>query len=534
MEQLPIEVLSKVFNRLDTSDYCHCSSVNKYWYSVFTPLLYSSVRPANTTALCSFTASLSMDVGVFVKELDLKLLDYQYCYNIHPRKHLYLIDILTLCPNIEHLTVPYMYEIINGLIHSTMPVLRLKSLTFSNTNYLDHDGEKSVMLTYHQFRSSLTRLDLTPIKSTICSMDQIITWLESFPLLTDLIIASPHSLRKWTLFNSLFTHCPYLTHVKYGGYSVKNDDSVPYPHLTSLELELDVFNTQLTGYIKRKFTHIARLVIYCNTERPSEINLMDDIMSIKTLKYFHIIFNGYSVPVLTLKEYIDLFFGYPANTINEIEMFQVKVLHHNASMSYDKDTRTRKLMFPMDGDFLESRMTGIGSLFDTMKIHDLIGGRYLLNCALINRLFPRLSQLEMKQMDSVLVKPMTKNHHMKTLKVGKAQAVNAWFRGIEQAYPSLENLEMTLCGKRMKKASRFVRPMRLPHSVISLTLKCSTRVCRHLAILKEVDGCTVKMWGYNYRTKEVTFMENEEAIKPSQKAIIMKSNTIEHVSLILH
>ncbi|KAI8970716.1 hypothetical protein BDB01DRAFT_814399 [Pilobolus umbonatus] len=493
-----------------------------------------------------FLTSINTKVGHHIKELDLKFLNHKY--NFHPGLEVLLIDTLSLCPSIKRLTVGYIPEIVNGLLSDKMPVLKsLKMLSFDKY-YLRNQPDKT-MDCYYKFKSSLTHLNLlSVITASKGSISQMIpSYLQSFSLLTDLTILSGKAEARLHLFDAILINCPHLSHLVYRDLTshrdIYNTSSDTYPQLKNLKLRIPRFDSHYTRYIRKKLTGLTQLVfdIYHFPHDWKEY-VLDDIIACKPLEYYQINMQWYWITSDLFKQFVTQFIAYPSDTINEIECIPEDVGLDRITFTHDKYTRTKSISLPLHYPLYSIGyvFVNMGFYFDTLKIitKHIHRDKVVYNYQTINEVFPRISCLGVDDIERISIDGLTiPNYNMKTLKVGKARVSDSWFRSIEIGYPSLKYLVLSLNGKYMASVDYTRGQFQLPNTgITSLTLNCPMRVRRHMVIIKYIDGCTVKVWSYNYRTKRVTIAENDEAesvvrMSPVKRRVTMVSNTIENVIL---
>ncbi|KAI8968119.1 hypothetical protein BDB01DRAFT_840302 [Pilobolus umbonatus] len=389
------------------------------------------------------------------------------------------------------------------LLKLPMPVLkRLKVLSSTWKLYLNYQPLRLMHCNY-KFRSSLTHLDLSFLIGVLLrNIGEIIpAHIKSFSLLTHLNMCSETWINKYR-----------ETGIESNSYHCGSPDTYPQPK--NLELNMHSIDQQYTSYIRRKLIAITHLKMDASYSTVIWIKrVLDDIKSCKALNYYHInihVTRGSSLH----RPYIGQFMEYPFTTINEIICAPNKTMENAMSFTYDKHTQTREVLFTQidyPGGLLEDTFENIGSCFDTLKIvaGHIKGVEGVYSYQIINEVFSRLSYLEVDDMGRVSTDGVTiPNFNMKTLKAGKVQINNPWLRNIEIRYPSLKTLVLSL----NKRTEYNLTQLQLPNTgLISLTLDFPIRARRHRVIIKEVDGCSVKVWFYNYQTKYVTYAENSQA-----------------------
>ncbi|KAI8970780.1 hypothetical protein BDB01DRAFT_813810 [Pilobolus umbonatus] len=554
MDRLPAEILSKVLIHLNTTDFFHCAHVNKYWYTVYTPILYSSIKPSTKHQLNLFLASMTrhpkyVEYGQYIKELDLELMDHTYGYIIKSNNKLLIVDVLSRCPNLERLVVAYNYKHVKGLVNEDMPVLRnLKCLSMDCYDLKASTG-RVVMDCYHKFRSKFTHLDLIPVTIVFnrWKLKQISAYLQSFQSLTDLRIKVPLSMRDSPVFDTLFYDCPHLENVYFHGFKFNGSicDTLPYPDLNTLHLTMHSIDIQYIHYITRRFTCLSSLTFTYYVDPEHDVKpLIHGVFSIQTLNFFQLelVYQPHDQFWQCAKHFLEVPLH---NVTNKITVKQSGVLDKKRTFTYNKTNRIRALVIrPFNYDCamkdIVSNLEAIGSDTHIIEVYNE-HTKAMVNCRKLNQIFPKLTELYLADMDKVTRSSIsTPSYTMSTLKLGRVLIQPSLFEGIQVNYPLLKNLVLLLNSKKMNVTRFYPGTLQLPKTGLrSLTIVCTATLCRSIVVLKDLGDTIVKAWYYDHRARKVTITEHEESLAVSQKRntkkiFFLTSSTIEIVNFIPH
>ncbi|KAI8972524.1 hypothetical protein BDB01DRAFT_854571 [Pilobolus umbonatus] len=527
MEQPPIEIFELIIDHLDPLDYYHCSTVNRYWYNMIIPFLYTNVSLKDDRQHMLFINSMrfyprSIEAGYYVKEFSFRHLYYTDGPSDHTNEIKTPVDALQYFPNIEILRLPNDDYPLQCLLANRVPVLKsLKKITFRRARVCENTG-RLLMKCYYKFRASLTYLNLRTLQELFnrYTLIKVTTFLQSFPRLAEMDAQVPPRFIDSPFFDTLVSHCPTLTRLNYCGYKMNNQNisDTPFPQLKSLTLVLSTVDLEYAYYIRRKFTSLTHLVVEFEddyTENPGPF--FTQIMPLKTLQSYTIKFNRDSEVYNNYWIYYQQFLKYPVpDTINRIHFLSPANACYKTSLVYDKNEGIRTVVViipstPQPPNAIYKKLEKIGDYIDMLKIHC---DRYqpMISFQKINDLCPQLTHLHIADCQNLEPDPLVlPNYNMKSLKLGRVDLENRFYREIEQGYPSLHELTLTLFS--VKRLS-----IQLPTSVRLLTLRCPRQLHRHVLVLKEVKRRPVKAWHLDFNTNAVIITEHEEASVVEQRS----------------
>ncbi|KAI8972500.1 hypothetical protein BDB01DRAFT_467306 [Pilobolus umbonatus] len=333
MEHLSVELLQQVIKCLNSNAIYHCITVNKTWYATAIRYLYNYVNPQDSYHQRLLMKSMTLyprcsGAGIYVKKLNIRRI---YRQEEDPLDiFTQTMDVLSYYPNIKHLSLPRDDYAVQCLLSDRMTYLKsLKKISFDHGT-LSYEIQIEILECSHRFRSTLIFLDLTNLAKALepISYTQLQMYLQSFPLLTGLWINEPSSLRYSTLFDSIFSWCPCLTHLYYSGHHKRSLDesNASYPNMKNLTLVLLELDMNYIRFIKNRLTSITHLTISFEIDFSlSRNSIMPEIMSIPTLQKFTAKFRPNNESTNKFWVHQRQFMTYPFQNIkNRLLFFQVQ------------------------------------------------------------------------------------------------------------------------------------------------------------------------------------------------------------------
>ncbi|KAI8972499.1 hypothetical protein BDB01DRAFT_809997 [Pilobolus umbonatus] len=558
MEKLPIELFDEVLLYFDNIDYYNCLQVSKLWFNVFTPILYSSIKPESEYQLHLFLASMTRhpkyaEYGYYIKELYLNYMENSDTYKIITNNKLLIIDVLSRCPNLERMAVGFFEDTVQGLVGDDMPVLKhLKHFEYIQPSWPPWHQNKYktsevVLKAFHKFRNTLTKLDLEFTSEALNNFQLInlSTYLQSFRSLTDLRIVVPSSLEKSPVFDTVFSDCPHLTNVYFCGFRLNGQkhNILPYPTLKQLHLEMTYFDVQYIYYITRKFTCLSDLTFTYDHGLEKNIKILcHNMFSMNSLGKLLLMQRGQ--PGNSFCQSTKYMMQFPLiGTSNKILLSASGIHKLMSSFEYNKFTRTRTLRIHVSNNNLgivnyESALAIPGPYIDRVEVHN----KHFfpsVNRERFNQIFPKLSELYLGNSSSATgTEVLTRCYTLRTLDLDRVTIGQSLFDDIRYAYPSLQNLILKLNSKNMNITNFYPGTLELPKTGLkSLTIDCTTALRRSFVVLRAVGDTIVRAWSYDHGTLKVTVTEHEEALAVSQKRNVkkiffLKSSTIEDVTFL--
>ncbi|KAI8972532.1 hypothetical protein BDB01DRAFT_839383 [Pilobolus umbonatus] len=552
MDRLPAEILSKVLIHLNTTDIFSSMNVSKYWFNVFTPVYYSSIKPATKYQLQLFLGSMTrhskyVEYRHYIKELDLTHANNPYEYNIIINNQHFVVYILSCCSNLERLTIAYHPEIVKGLVETDMPFMNhLKYLSIESA-FLNFEKGKAITDCYYKYGSKLTFHNLVPFTEVLnrWKPDQLSTYLQAFHSLTDLYITVPVSLRLSPVFDILFSACPYLRNVNFCGFGLNGpiNDTMTYPQLETLHLEMDFIDVQYIHYIKRKFICLSDLSLIFSDGLESDVEpLIHGIFSIRPIKVFRV--KARTQHNILFWQCAKMFLTFPlVNVPNKIAIKRVKGGDNRSTLIYDKAIQTRTIVTEPPSFYDENinhdrkKLEELGAHFDIIELH-IYYALFGFDHHGFNQVYSRLSEIYLSNDTELSYNPgIDPSYTVKSLTLDRFKLKHSLFEDITLEYPLLQNLVLLL-NQKMINSTKVGCTFQLPETGMkSLTINCPFNLQKNMVVLKYEGDIIVKAWFYNYRDRKTNITKHKEAsailqMPKAGKAFFFKSSTIEDVTFV--
>ncbi|KAI8972525.1 hypothetical protein BDB01DRAFT_810067, partial [Pilobolus umbonatus] len=560
MEHLSAELIQLVAEQLDFNDFHRCLRVNKYWYAIFIRLLYAVIKPKSKYHLKLFLESTTiysrcMEAGNFVKHLDMSYLSSADKFNIRFENGVDFIDALLFYPNIEHLSVDYKVDIIQALMNPRLPGMnKLQVLHLYPWSY-DIDFKYNIMDCYYKYRSQLTCMKLDSLTSIISAYtpDSFITYLESFPHLKSLYIEIPlDTFEDSPMLNNILSHCPTLTRMQYACDSLNtlncgSEIDIKYRLIRQLDITVNSLYLQDVFYIKNSFTYLDHLTLNAFGTVDDECVVITELMQIEALRNLRLQIPRYSESIMNTfwKHACFLSHYLQEHAITKASFTLNNSAYGSSILSFSKcpftGIRTIKSNLSVQRHAAisyELYLKEIGHRLDELKIEDRYYGSSI-TIERTNEMCPVLSKL------SLFGHKLTKsnrvarpNHNLHNLTLYQCTFSLAIFREMEQAYPMLRRLTLSVASisSDHNYAAGKIYQLQLPETgLISLAI-FSYDELSNILVVKEVDGVSIRSWHYNHESEGMVVTEHRDIFLVKQilsvnPLFLFKSTTVESVCI---
>ncbi|KAI8974055.1 hypothetical protein BDB01DRAFT_807349 [Pilobolus umbonatus] len=526
MEHLSVEVFQLITQHLDAKDTYECLLVNKWWYSLFIPLLYQDITPRSEHQLKLFLESMALyprskEVGVYVKQLDLFFLTSIHAFRMSSDAEIDFIDALVNCPNIEKLTVNGSSSMMLAVLNRKMPVWKkLKYIVFG---WIGLSYSSYIMDWYNKYRSSLVSLNLVLLWNILSEYtpDSLISYLASFPCLEDLCIDirfAPYN--NHPIFHHILNECPRIKHIDFGTTSlhIPTDNSViKYYTLQNLWLMVQDLHVVDIQYIKHRFPHLKKLELEVNEKVYDMVNVIKALGDLKTMNEFNLKIHGPmdAYNIRAFWRYIS-HYSMQERVVKKANLM-LNVYQHFIALASSKCKNTGirtvslSLSGPSDGEIpYDEYLTSIGDNLDELSM-SYPSDPFTVDLDVINMNCPVLSKLELYTMRLSTMHQFTfPNHNLTTLSLSQCHISDLTFRNIEIAYPKLHHLSLSMCYLNLEDLKDNTCYFQLPNTGLNslkIVYNPSCGSCTNVVAMKAVEGAPVRLWHNEYWCQPIIITE---------------------------
>ncbi|KAI8970720.1 hypothetical protein BDB01DRAFT_839933 [Pilobolus umbonatus] len=155
----------------------------------------------------------------------------------------------------------------------------------------------------------------------------------------------------------------------------------------------------------------------------------------------------------------------------------------------------------------------------------------------IYRLCPNISVLNISDHGKFTSNPSTApNYNIKGLTLEETRIHSLLFKDIQACYPMLQELKLISNHDIVSTGNVY----QLPETGLKrLILEYRSPVNRHMMVVKEVDGKTIKSWHYNYQSGDIKVTEGVNVADvvrqlSSEGLLLFKSTSIDSVLFTMH
>ncbi|KAI8978103.1 hypothetical protein BDB01DRAFT_852641 [Pilobolus umbonatus] len=514
MYTVPTEIFEKIIQNLGKKDLYTCLTVSKHFYSISIRCLFEEVCFTYQDKLTSFLDSFNLYprskragnyTRSFITSCDLSLFT-----------EMHFIDILTLLPNIEELSIIATRKLIHMLTNTTkliLPKIKILHLYLSSKHY-----QEGVMDCWYRYRSSLTLLPEIPVYKVHedYTVNDLTSYLASFPCLNTISIdAKDTSVGQTLELKDILQACPLLANLNYTSTSLLTDSTNPaiiqsFPHMTHLEIETDNMTQDNANYIKHSFPRLNFMKLTIDCKEEDEYNMVDTLLQMKIPDSFRISFI-HSFNIDSVVHFVGQL-NSKAIEMNENVLNKVNFLIlgrrkcTTLSSEYNPSRRLRTIT------------TCVCQVHDISKNFDLldqIGGNLNIlemgnhstdrvwNLEDFNRRCPMLSEMELRSFKLVAYGgPFTINSHLTTLNLFLCKITYSTLKQIAICYPMLQQLHLTIDLTNDNKMNK-VHSIELPVTLLTIRHIEQVKLKWDRTVIKAVDGISVKSWRYSRRSKKM-------------------------------